>query len=156
MPQPNTVMSTVYLETSIISYLRQKPSSQVVTAARQMLTHRWWDNERSRFELVVSQYVIDEVSAGDQTLAADRLQTLESIPVLPNAPEILRIANEIMSRAILPPKARGRIAYRLRRPSSDRIPTDMELQAHCECEDTAPHSSCSVRNGHSDPGHLHP
>ena len=105
MPQPNTVMSTVYLETSIISYLRQKPSSQVVTAARQMLTHRWWDNERSRFELVVSQYVIDEVSAGDQTLAADRLQTLESIPVLPNAPEILRIANEIMSRAILPPKA---------------------------------------------------
>lgn len=98
-------MSTVYLENSIISYLRQKPISQVVTAARQNLTHRWWDNERSRFELVVSQYVINEVSAGGQTLAADRLQAPDGIAVLPNAPEILWIANEIMSRAILPIKA---------------------------------------------------
>ena len=54
---------------------------------------------------MVSQYVIDEVSAGDPTLAADRLQTLNEIAVLPPHPEIPRIANEIMSRAILPPNA---------------------------------------------------
>ena len=30
-------MDTVYIETSIVSYLRQKPSTQVVTAARQLL-----------------------------------------------------------------------------------------------------------------------
>jgi len=34
-------MDTVYIKTSIISYLRQQPSSQVITAARQLLTHRW-------------------------------------------------------------------------------------------------------------------
>ncbi len=98
-------MSTVYIETSIVSYLRQNPSSHVVTAARQLLTHQWWNKERSKFDLVVSQYVIDEVSAGDRTLAADRLLALDEIPVLPNAPGILQIANEIMSRAILPLKA---------------------------------------------------
>ena len=98
-------MSTVYIETSIVSYLRQNPSSHVVTAARQLLTHQWWNKERSKFDLVVSQYVIDEVSAGDRTLAADRLLALDGIPVLPNAPEILQIANEIMPRAILPIKA---------------------------------------------------
>ena len=98
-------MSSVYIETSVLSYLRQKPSSQVVTAARQILTHQWWNNERAAYELVVSQYVIDEVSAGDASLAADRMLALIGIPVLPNAPEILQIANEIMSRAILPPKA---------------------------------------------------
>ena len=80
-------MDTVYLETSIVSYLRQKPSSQVVTAARQLLTHQWWNDERTRYQLVVSQFVIDEASAGDATLVAD-------------------IADEIMSRAILPEKAR--------------------------------------------------
>ena len=74
-------------------------------AARQLLTNKWWDTERTNYELVVSQYVLDEVSAGDPTLAAERMQALARIPLLPNAPEITRIAKEIMSRAILPAKA---------------------------------------------------
>ncbi|MBC8875121.1 MAG: type II toxin-antitoxin system VapC family toxin [Planctomycetes bacterium] len=100
-------MDTVYIETSIVSYLRQRPSGQVVMAARQLLTHQWWNHERSKYELVVSQYVIDEASAGDPTLAAERLQSLDGIPLLPLDPEIARIADEIMTRAILPPKARA-------------------------------------------------
>jgi predicted nucleic acid-binding protein len=98
-------MDTVYVETSIISYLRQKPSSQVVIAARQLLTHRWWHDERANYQLVVSQYVIDEASAGDPTLAADRLQALDGIPLLPHDPEIPKIAAEIMAIGVLPPKA---------------------------------------------------
>ncbi len=98
-------MDTVYIETSVVSYLRQRPSSQVVMAAHQLLTHRWWDTQRTNYELVVSRYVLDEASAGDPTLAAERLQSLDGIPLLPDAPEITRIANEIMSRAILPAKA---------------------------------------------------
>ena len=98
-------MPTVYIETSIVSYLRQKPSSQVVMAARQLLTHQWWNNDRAHFELVTSQYVIDEASAGDPILAAERMQSLAGIPLLPLADEIGVIASEIMSRAILPAKA---------------------------------------------------
>ena len=98
-------MDTVYMETSIVSYLRQKPSTHVVTAARQLLTHRWWDHERDDYELVVSQYVIDEASAGDPTLAAERLESLDGIPVLPNAPEIPQIGDEVMSLGVLPTKA---------------------------------------------------
>ena len=74
-------------------------------AARQLLTNKWWDTERTNYELVVSQYVLDEASAGDPTLAVERMQALAGIPLLPNAPEITRIASEIMSRAILPAKA---------------------------------------------------
>ncbi len=98
-------MATVYIETSSVSYLRQRPSSEIVVAAHQLLTHRWWNNERTNYELVLSQYVIDEASAGDPRLAAERLQALNGIPTLPDAPEIRQIADEIMSRAILPPKA---------------------------------------------------
>ena len=98
-------MATVYIETSIVSYLQQRPSSQVVIAARQLLTHQWWDNERGNYELVTSQYVIDEASDGDPTYAAERLQSLNGIPLLPLETQIGVIANEIMSRAILPPKA---------------------------------------------------
>jgi predicted nucleic acid-binding protein len=98
-------MATVYIETSIVSYLRQRPSSQVVMAARQLLTHQWWDDERGNYELVTSQYVLDEASAGDPALAAERLQSLDGIPLLPLDPQIGVIANEIISRAILPLKA---------------------------------------------------
>ena len=98
-------METVYIETSIVSYLRQRPSSQVVTAAHQVLTHRWWHRERAKYELVTSQFVIDEASAGDPELAAERLRALSGIPLLPPGPEIVQIAGEIVDRAILPPKA---------------------------------------------------
>ena len=98
-------MNTVYVETSIVSYLRQRPSSQVVMAARQLLTSKWWDTERTNYDLVVSQYVLDEAAGGDPILAAVRMQALAGIPLLPNAPQIIQIASEIMTRAILPPKA---------------------------------------------------
>ncbi len=74
-------------------------------AGHQLLTRKWWDTERTNYELVVSQYVLDEAFAGDPVLAAERLQSLHRIQLLPDAPEITRIAGEIMSRAILPAKA---------------------------------------------------
>lgn len=70
-----------------------------------MLTHQWWNDERASYQLVVSQYVIDEASGGDPTLAADRLLALDGIPLLPHAPEIPQIASAIMSLGVLPPKA---------------------------------------------------
>ena len=74
-------------------------------AAHQLLTYRWWNKERTKYELVVSQYVIEEAAAGDPTLASERLQALNGIPALPDALEIREIAGEIMSHAILPRKA---------------------------------------------------
>jgi hypothetical protein len=98
-------MPTLYIETSIVSYLRQRPSAQVVAAARQLLTHQWWNEERSNYELVTSQYVLDEASAGDPVLAAERLESLDGILLLSIDPQVGLIANEILSRAILPSQA---------------------------------------------------
>jgi hypothetical protein len=64
-----------------------------------------WNEERHNYELVTSQYVLDEASAGDPVLAAERLQSLEGIKLLPIDHGIGVIAQKIMSRAILPPKA---------------------------------------------------
>jgi predicted nucleic acid-binding protein len=98
-------METVYIETSIVSYLRQRRSAQIVTAARQIITQRWWDDKRQNYQLVLSQFVIDEASAGNPELAAQRLEALEGIPRLPYAAEVAEIATDIMSRAILPDNA---------------------------------------------------
>lgn len=99
-------MDAVYIETSIVGHLRQKPSSQVVTAARQLLTHQWWNEERFRYQLDASQFVIDEAAAGDSTLASECLVLLEGIPLLSLDPVVAEIADEILSRAILPASVR--------------------------------------------------
>ena len=98
-------MPTLYVETSIVSYLRGRPSRQVVAAARQLLTQRWWGAERANYELVTSQYVLDEAADGDSTLAKSRLEALAGVPILPVDGAILDIAEEILRKAILPRSA---------------------------------------------------
>jgi len=55
-------MPRLYLETSVVSYLTARPSSDIITAARQLLTNRWWSLRRSHFELVTSELVLEEAA----------------------------------------------------------------------------------------------
>jgi|688.fasta_scaffold867122_2 hypothetical protein len=98
-------MPTLYVETSIVSYLRSRPSAQVVAAARQLLTRKWWETERPNYELVTSQYVLDEAADGDAEVASGRLAALAGVPLLPVENAILTIADEILRQAILPRSA---------------------------------------------------
>jgi hypothetical protein len=62
-------MATVYIETSIIGYLTARSSNAVIFLTRQQLTRQWWAEERTKYDLVSSQLVVDEVTAGDPTAA---------------------------------------------------------------------------------------
>jgi len=75
-------MATVYLETTIPSYLTAWPSRDLIVAAHQRLTREWWDTRHDRFELYVSQFVLDEAGGGDELAAAQRLQVLVALPLL--------------------------------------------------------------------------
>jgi len=99
-------MKTIYIETSIISFLRARASSHIVSAARQLLTQRWWSEERHRYQLVVSQYVLAEASQGNPALAAERLAALEGIPVIDVPDAIPTLADELLLEAVLPAAAR--------------------------------------------------
>ena len=48
---------------------QSRPSGQVIAAARQLLTQQGWTTERSNYELVTSQYVLDEAADGDSAVA---------------------------------------------------------------------------------------
>lgn len=99
-------MPTVYVETSIISYLRARPSGHVVSAARQLITQRWWGEERRNYQLVTSQYVLDEASQGDAQLAEERLAALADVPLIEITDDIPTLAEELLESALLPPNAR--------------------------------------------------
>lgn len=98
-------MASVYLETTIPSYLTAWRSPELVMAARQQITREWWDNRRFDFDLYVSQLVIDEASAGDPVAAARRLEVLEGIPLLSAHDEIDILADALLEELQLPDRA---------------------------------------------------
>jgi hypothetical protein len=70
----------VYIETTVVSYLTAWPSRDIVRAAQQRMTREWWDSERHRFELVTSELVLLESSAGDAGASAERAAALDGLP----------------------------------------------------------------------------
>ena len=54
----NSLMKTsVYIESSVISYLTARPSNDLVKSARQAITEEWWQKEKTRFTIFVSTLV---------------------------------------------------------------------------------------------------
>ena len=104
--------SSVYLETSFVSYLTAKPSRDLIVAAHQSITSDWWENQRQSFELFISQVVIDEAKLGDPQAAAKRLAALEVITHLDVSEEIITFANHLIDFKAIP-KNEVRDAYHL-------------------------------------------
>lgn len=72
----------VYVETSVVAYLTAPPVRDVVTLGDQIATREWWLDASGRFDLVVSELVLEEIAAGEPTAARDRLASVASLPVL--------------------------------------------------------------------------
>lgn len=96
--------ASVYIETSIISYLSARPSRDIVIAAHQALTRRWWRG-RASYTVFVSQVVLDEAALGDPAVRTRRLRALRGIPRLALTDEATELAGELVRRRALPKKA---------------------------------------------------
>jgi len=102
MPKP-----TVYLETTIPSYLAAFPSGDLIVAAHQQITHQWWRHARDRFDVFISEAVLGEIQKGDPDGARRRLEVVQELDLLKFTPDVefLRAAYE--QRLELPPRARA-------------------------------------------------
>jgi hypothetical protein len=96
----------VYLETTIPSYLTAKPSDNLIAGARQLITQRWWETERMRFRLYVSDVVYLECSQGDSEASTRRLGVIEDIPSLGINDETINLAETLFAELGIPEKAR--------------------------------------------------
>lgn len=98
-------MDSVYIETSIVSYATAWPSRDIQTAAMQQQARDWWNLEGPKFELLTSQLVINEASAGDPTAASDRLNLLDGLELVDVGLDAQQLANRIVSEHLMPQKA---------------------------------------------------
>lgn len=102
---------TVYVETTIPSFLTARPSNNLVVAGKQEVTRQWWDKRREKYHLFVSQYVLDEASGGDSDAVRSRMEAIEGIELLEVDEEVIRLAEAIMSTGLIPAKAKTDAAH---------------------------------------------
>ncbi len=95
----------VYIETTVVSYLTARPNRDVVIAGHQQVTQEWWDTQRQKYELCVSQLVLGEAAAGDSQAAQQRLAVLGPMTVLETTAVALELAKELLQAGALPAKA---------------------------------------------------
>jgi len=98
-------MESVYVETTIISYLASRPSRDILVAAHQQTTYEWWTLRRKEFECYISQVVIDEIQAGDNEAAEKRKEEIDNIAVLEATIEAELLAEAIIDGEAIPKKA---------------------------------------------------
>lgn len=96
---------SVYLETTIISYLTARPSRDLIVAARQQITREWWEARSSAFELFVSSIVIREVNEGDVDAVMRRNELLENILSLEPSTESERLTKSLLANNVFPKNA---------------------------------------------------
>jgi len=97
--------STVYIETSVISYLTARPSRDLIAAAHQQITREWWSRVLPAVEGHVSNVVYREAARGDAQAAARRLEAIDGLPVLVVESQTYALAEAYAEQISLPDRA---------------------------------------------------
>ncbi|MBL7187110.1 MAG: hypothetical protein ISS70_12390 [Phycisphaerae bacterium] len=87
---------TVYIETSIISYVTARASRDLIVTAHQQLTLDWWDHALPKLDAYVSPVVIEEIAKGDPVAAGKRIEKASVFAVLELSSEIQDLAENTL------------------------------------------------------------
>lgn len=93
---------TLYVETTVIGYLTSRISRELVIAANQQVTREWWNDHCGDFDLFISQFVVQECTAGDPGAARERLEVIAGIPELDVTDEVKTLAKELVAKRSAP------------------------------------------------------
>jgi hypothetical protein len=93
---------TLYLETTIVSYLVARPSDNLIVAAEQELTRQWWERRLKDFRVFVSQFVLDEAADGEPLMARRRKQVLLRFPLLEITNDGLILGRHLLATRLFP------------------------------------------------------
>jgi predicted nucleic acid-binding protein len=97
---------SVYIETTIPSYVTAKTSRDIIKAGRQAMTLLFWKTARENYNLYISQFVIDECAKGDDNAAKRRLAFIEGIPLLNTSEKTEQLALIYQKLLNIPEKAK--------------------------------------------------
>ena len=97
-----TIKPSVYIESTVVSYLVARPSSNPVLAARQKASRQLWENYADRFEFVTSHIVHNEIRQGNAGAARQRLEAVTLLRILETPPEVDTLAQKLLDSGAVP------------------------------------------------------
>ncbi len=97
--------ASVYIETSILSYLTARPSNNLRAMANQSTRSEWREIQRPNYRVFASDLVISEAGKGHPEAAQRRLAAIGDIPLLRVSPEARALTLALIANHALPPKA---------------------------------------------------
>lgn len=128
--------SSVYIETSVISYYTARPSRDVVSAARQTLTQEWWEEARHKFDLYVSVLVVEEAKGGGAEAAQRRLAAISGLPILEINDAAEKLARRLLDEGAIPSsRAEDALHISPGDRARDGFSFDMEFPSYQQCGD---------------------
>ncbi|MCL0065805.1 type II toxin-antitoxin system VapC family toxin [Dehalococcoidia bacterium] len=88
-----------------MSYYTSKPNRDIIVLAHQEITRQWWPMAIRRFNVLISEVVIEEAGLGDQEAAKRRLEELKHFPHLELNYEVEKMARVYMQKLEIPEKS---------------------------------------------------
>jgi len=96
----------VYIETTIPSVITARPSRDIGNLYHQEVSREFWENERHKYDLFISKYVLEECSKGDTDAAKKRMELLKDVTLLDINKETEKLAEEYFKCLNIPEKAK--------------------------------------------------
>ena len=93
---------TLYLETTVVSFLVGWLSRDVHIARMQTMTRDWWSRHRHQHLLYVSDVVSEEAMKGDPDVARERIAILNPLAILHPTDQTCELATRILTETRLP------------------------------------------------------
>lgn len=103
-------MPSVYIETTIPSFYFETRRSSRVIAWREATRH-WWEQERARFELVTSDFVLNELALAPLAKRRAGTDLLRGVRVLPRHPRLPEVLKAYINHRVMPSDAAGDAAH---------------------------------------------
>ena len=97
----------VYLETSFISYMVGKETTNVKIASEQAWTRKWWEEIAPTCDVFVSNFVLEEAKTGNADyVTKKRIDFIKGIPFLEyDAEKVAVLAEKLLGDEAFPPNA---------------------------------------------------
>ena len=99
---PFNMSASVYIESSVISYLTARTSRDLITASRQAITADWWQNKLRHYDAYISVLVIEEISAGHPEAASQRINAVAALPVVGISPTAQTLVGALLAAKAVP------------------------------------------------------
>ena len=95
----------MYLETSVVSYFTARPSRDIIVLAHQEITRQWWEKAIQKFEIYISEAVMEEISTGDLEAVKRRLEKVDTFMRLELNVSVEKMAQVYVDRLKIPKKS---------------------------------------------------